>query len=263
MKGALHVHSTWSDGEFTLAELRDVYLAAGCSFACVTDHADGFDAARVRGYVDECATLSDERFRFIPGLEFTCAECMHILGYGVTELVESMDPRDVIRHIHRCGGVSAIAHPKNGHFEWIAGFEELPHGLEVWNTKYDGRYAPRAGTFALLRRLQARRADLRAFYGQDLHWRHQYRGLLVCLDAAPATPDAVLDALRSGAFCAEKDGARLPADGALPEALLRQMARAHRRSARIRSLLKSAKALADRMGLRVPAGLKAHVRRVI
>jgi hypothetical protein len=133
----------------------------------------------------------------------------------------------------------------------------------VWNSKYDGRYAPRAGTFALLRRLQARRPDLRAFYGQDLHWRTQYRGLVVHLQRNDATRDAVVDALRAGAFHGEKDGVPLPSDGVLPESLLVAMERAHRRSDRLRAVLKTVKTAADRLGVRVPARLKAQARKVM
>jgi PHP domain len=263
LKGALHIHSTYSDGEFTLRDLRRVYLADGCRFACVTDHAECFDEARLEAYLEECAALSDDRFRFIAGLEFSCFERMHILGYGVTRLTNTLDPAAVIGHIEACGGVSVIAHPRDVHFEWIDGFEVLPQGVEVWNSKYDGRYAPRPGTFALVRRLQAKRPDLRAFYGQDLHWKTQHRGLVVQVEADTPTRDAVLGALRRGLFHGEKDGARLPSDGALPEALLRDMERAHRRSDRLRAVLRTVKGAADRLGLHVPASLKAQARRVM
>lgn len=263
LKGALHIHSTYSDGEFTLGELREVYLADGCRFACVTDHADWFDQARLDSYVQECAALSDDRFRFIAGLEFPCIERMHVVGYGVTSLVDRSDPAGVIAHIEACGGVSVIAHPQDAHFEWIDGFAVLPQGVEVWNSKYDGRYAPRPGTFALVRRLQARRPDLRAFYGQDLHWRTQHRGLVVHVEADTPTREAVLGALRAGLFHGEKDGVSLPSDGAVPETLLRDMGRAHRRSDRLRAVLRSIKSATDRLGLHVPAGLKAQARRVM
>ncbi|MGH9348983.1 MAG: PHP domain-containing protein [Vicinamibacterales bacterium] len=263
LKGALHIHSRYSDGELTLGELRGVYAAAGCRFACVTDHADWFDEESVNTYVEECAALSDDRFQLISGLEFPCFERMHIVGYGVTRLVDTMDPAQVIEHIDACGGVSVVAHPKDRHFEWIERFDTLPDGLEVWNSKYDGRYAPRAGTFALLGRLQARRPGLRAFYGQDLHWRTQYRGLMVHVEAEAPAREVVLDALRAGAFHGEKDGVRLPSDGVLPEAVLRGMERAHRRSDRLRTVLKTLKGAADRLGLRVPAPIKAQARRVM
>ncbi len=263
LKGALHIHSTYSDGELTLRELRGMYLASGCRFACVTDHADYFDDASLRAYVAECAALSGDGFRFVPGLEFSCVRRMHIVGYGVTRLVEAMDPAAVIRHIESCGGVSVIAHPKDRHFDWIADLDPLPQGLEVWNSKYDGRYAPRAGTFTLLRRLQVRRPDLRAFYGQDLHWRTQYRGLMVYVEAEAATREALLSALRTGAFHCGKDGVSLRSDGALPEALMRHMERARRWSDRLRGLLRTMKRAADRLGLPVPAGIKAQARRVM
>src|SRR3954468_4832245 len=80
VKGVLHLHSRHSDGELTLAELRETFLAAGCRFACITDHADAFDAGRLDAYVRDCETYSDASFLFIPGLEFSCRDRMHILG---------------------------------------------------------------------------------------------------------------------------------------------------------------------------------------
>jgi hypothetical protein len=262
-KGALHIHSLYSDGEWSLAELRELYLHDGCRFACVTDHADAFDAERASAYVAECARLSDASFLFVPGLEFSCTDRMHIVGYGVTALTPEVDPIKVMEHISASGGVSVIAHPKDAHFAWIEQFERLPDGLEVWNSKYDGRYAPRPATFRLLERLRARRPDLRAFYGQDLHWQKQHRGLFVHLDTEAVSGASILDALRRGAFRGHKDGVWLPSDGAIPEALMKEMERAHRRSDQMRRVLKTVKRAADRLGLRLPSTVKAQARRVM
>ena len=264
LKGALHIHSTFSDGELSVAELRDVYRAAGCRFACITDHADWFeDDDSIAAYVNDCAAHSDEQFLFIPGLEYPCTDRMHILGYGVTAPTAALDPAEVIAHIRRHGGVSVIAHPKDGHFPLIERLVELPQGLEVWNSKYDGRYAPRPQTFELLRTLRERKPDLHAFYGQDLHWRTQYRQLYIQVASPGASRDAVLSALRDGAFSGEKDDLRLPSTGVLPVGVLNAMARTHRRSERLRRLFKSAKRAADRLGLTLPRRLKAHARRVM
>src|SRR5579864_5646746 len=208
LRGALHIHSTYSDGEFTLGELRDVLFASGCRFACVTDHADPFDAESLRTYRLECEERSDADFRFIPGLEFSCLNQMHILGYGVTSLIESVDPERVIADIARHGGLAVVAHPKNDAFDSIERLEPVPDGIEVWNSKYDGQYAPRRSTFALLGRLQARRPDVRAFYGLDLHWRHQYRGLFTEVACEVPDRDSVLAALRHGAYTGIKTGLR-------------------------------------------------------
>ena len=53
LKGAIHLHSTYSDGEFTLSELREVMISAGCDFVCMTDHAESFDDEKLEAYVRE------------------------------------------------------------------------------------------------------------------------------------------------------------------------------------------------------------------
>jgi hypothetical protein len=237
-------------------------MRAGCQFACVTDHADWFDdAARLAAYRSECQALSDAQFRFIPGLEYSCVERMHVLGYGVTEPIDSTDPQEVIARIEALGGLSVIAHPKDVAFAWIEKFDVLPRGIEVWNSKYDGRWAPRPGTFALLSRLRARRRDMLAFYGQDLHWRRQYRRLFTLVDC-PANDQAILDALARGAYVADKDGLRLPSTGDLPPVLADRFAQAHARSHRVRHWITRAKKLADVVGIAVPAPVKAQLRRI-
>ena len=110
-------------------------------------------------------------------------------GIAPRSLRQSSDPEEVIRHIAAQRAVSVIAHPKNDFFPWIESFDTLPLGIETWNTKYDGRYAPRPGTFALLQRLKQRAPEMHAFYGQDLHWKKQYRGLRVVLDCDSLEPD--------------------------------------------------------------------------
>lgn len=262
LKGALHIHSTYSDGEFTLAELREIFLADGCSFVCMTDHAEHFDSTTLRAYIEECGSQSDARLTFVAGLEYGCERRMHILGYGATQLTTSLDPQDVIRHIESQGAVSVIAHPKDEFFEWIEQLEILPQGIETWNSKYDGRYAPRPGTFALLGRMQQRRPAMHAFYGQDLHWKKQFRGLFVEADCATNDSSTVLNALARGAFRGQKADLHLPSSGIVPSKLLAEFGKAHDRSYSLWRLLKNAKGTLDRLGIPVPQSLKAHLRRI-
>jgi predicted metal-dependent phosphoesterase TrpH len=262
LKGAIHIHSTYSDGEFTLVELRDLFRSAGCAFVCMTDHAEAFDAESVRRYHAECESLSDASFCFIPGLEYGCEQKMHILGYGARQLAQTINPQEIIRFIEAQGAISVIAHPKDDHFAWIESFETLPRGIETWNSKYDGRYAPRPGTFALLQRLRERRAGLQAFYGQDLHWRKQFRELFVKVDRDTLTPESILEALGSGAYTGSKAELALPSSGVLPEELLHTFAREHEKSDRIRNLLKRGKTILDRIGIRIPTSIKAQLRRI-
>jgi hypothetical protein len=263
LKGAIHVHSTYSDGEFTLQEIKDLFLAEGCSFVCMTDHAEAFEKeGKLLAYVQELESLSDATFLFVPGLEYECEQRMHILGYGTTAPSGTTDPQAVIRHIEAQGAVSVIAHPKDSMFPWIESFGTLPQGIEAWNSKYDGQYAPRVETFRLVQRMQTRRPDLRSFYGQDLHWRKQYRGLFVFLNTEELGRRAILNDLATGNFIARKDDLELSSDGVLSDELCRRFSDAHKNSLRLRAFLKTGKQTLDRMGIRVPAGLKAQIRRI-
>jgi len=262
LKGAIHIHSTYSDGEFTLAQLRDLFLAEGCAFICMTDHAEYFDNETIKAYLDDCQAHSDERLRFVCGLEYECEKRMHILGYGASRLASSLDPQEVFRHIDAQGAISVIAHPKDDFFEWIESFETLPQGVEAWNSKYDGRYAPRPRTFELVQRLRQRRPEMHAFYGQDLHWKKQFHSLFVQLDCESAQPDEILRALSTGNFSGQKGDLTLPWSGIIPQQLSAEFARAHARSYRLWHFLKQGKSALEHLGLTMPESIKAQLRRI-
>ncbi len=261
-KGAIHIHSTYSDGEYTLYELREIYASIGCSFVCVTDHAEAFDQEKLKRYRDECALLSGTSFCFLPGIEYECDRRIHILGYGVTLPANSTDPEEVIRHIDGCGGVSVIAHPRDDAFAWIYSFQVLPQGIETWNSKYDGRYAPRPATFHLLAKLQQRKPNLHAFYGQDLHWRKQFRGLFTWVDCDVLTQDRLLAALARGSYYGLKGKLQLPSNGHLPEQTLERFAGWRRYSDGMRRFVMSANQVSKQLGLTVPPRVKAQLRRI-
>ncbi|MCA1816666.1 MAG: hypothetical protein LC746_09720 [Acidobacteria bacterium] len=262
LRGVIHAHSTYSDGEYTLAELRAALVAAGCRFACMTDHAEYFDAARLATYVAECESLSDGEFRFVAGLEYECERRMHVLGYGVATLAGTVNPQEVIAHVAREGGVSVIAHPADSMFEWIEKFETLPRGIETWNTKYDGQHAPRPRTFRLLQRLQQRDPAMLAYYGQDLHWKRQPRVLFNEIDSDSNSRGAVMSALARGAYRGIKDGRALPSSGALPDDLLASFGAVSDRYLRRQRLFRRGKKMAGRLGKGLPAPIKSRIRRL-
>jgi predicted metal-dependent phosphoesterase TrpH len=96
LRAAMHLHSTFSDGEFTMPELRDVFAEAGCGVILMADHADAFDEVAVDRYRAMAQSLSTTKLQVIPGLEFGCERRMHIVGYGCTTLTQSIDPQEVI-----------------------------------------------------------------------------------------------------------------------------------------------------------------------
>jgi len=103
---------------------------------------------------------------------------------------------------------------------------------------------------------------VRAFYGQDLHWKRQYRGMMNRLQADRSDRTAVLDALKAGQYLAEKGELQLPSNGVLSPAQLREFGRVHGRSRRMRGWMTQTKRWMEGIGLRVPGSVKTQLRRI-
>lgn len=78
LRGILHVHSTWSDGQVSIREMAEATLALGKEYLGICDHsqvaayAHGLNAAAVRRQQEEIDRLNDEfagRLRILKGTE--------------------------------------------------------------------------------------------------------------------------------------------------------------------------------------------------
>ena len=103
---------------------------------------------------------------------------------------------------------------------------------------------------------------MHGFYGQDLHWKTQFRRLFVEVDTGSPNPEAILAALAAGKYSGRKDDLQLPSSGGLPEKLQIEFGRVHERSYRMWRFLKGGKSTLDRVGIRVPEFVKASLRRI-
>jgi hypothetical protein len=131
----LHAHTTWSDGELSLAELVDLYGSAGFDVLCVTDHVlrrdDPWPVRHGRPCVDEetvtpyLEAIAHERDRarstygllLVPGLELTYNDpdpdrACHAVAVGLERLV-SMDegPAAAMEEARDAGAAVVVAHP--------------------------------------------------------------------------------------------------------------------------------------------------------
>lgn len=140
--GNLHVHTPYSDGEGSHAEVADAALLAGLDFVVFTDHnvwldgIEGYYGDEARGYV---LLLSGEEVHDRTRLP----QCNHVLAFGTGR---EMAPHAhalpaLIEAIADAGGMSFIAHPDDRAVEWL-GEPEIPWhdryaegftGLEIWN----------------------------------------------------------------------------------------------------------------------------------
>jgi hypothetical protein len=103
---------------------------------------------------------------------------------------------------------------------------------------------------------------MRAFYGQDLHWQHQFRGLFNNIQCASPQNSDVMNALRSGNYAGLKADLELPSSGIISLELSARFAARHAQSSRLRKFVGFGKKLTDKLGIRTPASLKSQLRRI-
>lgn len=98
----LHIHSTFSDGYYSLEEIVDKLRYYGIEIFSITDH-DNIDSIKAMSKIDT------QGLTYIPGVEFSAHKDMykmHILGYGIDgnneeliKLCKNMKLRKNIRNL--------------------------------------------------------------------------------------------------------------------------------------------------------------------
>lgn len=137
--GATHIHSTYSDGTFSIKEIAKAAKKAGLSWIIITDHnsLEGFENSE-EGWYNGVAVIIGEEVS--PDLSD------HYLAFGIKEKISpDMPPQEYIQQVTDQGGIGFVAHPdenserKSGHkalrwTDWsIRGFD----GVEIWNQLSD------------------------------------------------------------------------------------------------------------------------------
>jgi len=199
--GILHVHTTYShDGKINLGELVRLCKAKGYKFLIVTEHAEDMTRDSMAKFVHECRLLSSEDFVVIPGLEFICGG-VHILGLGIREILHASSPKALIDKIHEHNGVAVLAH--------MSYYEKIPweslsglDGVEIWNARYDSRFAPKIRCFRTLKKLKKFNRGLAGYCGLDLHSHYELGKLSIIFDVKDGkiSSKTILDALKKGEF---------------------------------------------------------------
>ena len=142
--GAVHVHTTHSDGAGSVDHVTAAARRAGLDFVVVTDH-NTFGAKPAEGYADDLLLMVGTEISTHAG---------HLLALGIDEPSYRFPPTapDVLRDVAQLGGTAIVAHPTSPRddLRWKA--EELPGGwgLEVFNGDTQWRLAPPLGLLSSL-----------------------------------------------------------------------------------------------------------------
>jgi len=123
VRGAVHVHTTVSDGAGTPEQVALAASRAGLDFVVLTDHGDGTRAPVPPRYVSGVLLIDAVEISTTGGHYLA-------LGLGQTPYRLAGEPRDVIEDVTRLGGFGIAAHPDSPKAElswreWQAPFDGL------------------------------------------------------------------------------------------------------------------------------------------
>ncbi len=142
--GAVHVHTTHSDGAGSVQHVAAAARRAGLDFVVVTDH-NTFGAKPAEGYAGDLL--------LIVGTEIS-THAGHLLALGLDEPGYRFPPTaaDVLRDVAALGGTALVAHPTSPRddLRWKARALPGGWGLEVLNGDTQWRSAPRLNLLSSL-----------------------------------------------------------------------------------------------------------------
>lgn len=139
--GAIHIHTTCSDGTGTVPEVIEAAKKAGLSWIVITDH-NNMDAKEYEGFHDGLIVVVGE--------EISPETSDHYISLGTNEAIGcNMKPAEYVNKTTHLGGFGFIAHPdekverKNSYpalrwTDWsLEGVERGFGGVEIWNYMSD------------------------------------------------------------------------------------------------------------------------------
>lgn len=194
-RGILHNHSACSkEGCYPLTVLRERW-ASSLDFAAMTEHAERTTAQAYMDYVQSCAELSDDQFRFIPGLEVATTSGDMLL-LGCRKFICTTDPFRVLQEVEHEGCVILLAHPEQGKI--MPDILRQVDGFEAWNSGHMGGYMPPLDWFLDWRRRYALGKIMTG--GNDIHTIDPRSKIVTLVESESRNEEDLLNAIGNGHF---------------------------------------------------------------
>lgn len=175
----------------------------------MAEHTDELDTRSAEQFIEDCRSLSDSSFLFIPGFEVPYLGT-HVLALGA-QTFQSGTSEEVLQRWQREGAQLVLAHPHRNNFRVDSFLKNQLNGVEIWNSQYDGVHVPRSRARRLFNDLQ--REGLFAFASIDLHRDSHVHGPRLVVDIPELQEAEVTDAIKRGAFTISRGNLTLNATG--------------------------------------------------
>jgi len=111
-KGVFHLHSTFSDGKGTVAEICRAAAAQNLDFVILTDHGrPNREASAATAWKDGTLLIGASEFSLHAGH-------LAAAGYRLQDYEFPPEAQEAIREVENDGGVTFISHPLDGRIPW-------------------------------------------------------------------------------------------------------------------------------------------------
>ena len=155
--GAIHIHSTYSDGTKDVEYIIRQAKKTGLKWIILTDH-NNLDAKKHEGIHDGVYVIA--------GCEITPPTANHLLAIGVDDVIDfEIGEKKYIEEVHKQGGICFPAHPdesihrdnRQSPLRWQDWSIDTFDGLEIWNYLTDWTDSFSVNKSALLQYLNRHR----------------------------------------------------------------------------------------------------------
>ena len=260
VRGVAHVHSTYSfDGRLTLHELAGFFKERGIDFVLMSEHVETLNPGKIKAFISDCQTFSNEKFLLIPGIEI---DALNALFFGVRTVGVWAHMEDLAQQLAVDGALVAVSHPVKIKKSVPPVTASMVEAVEVWNSRHDGKLAidHRIVRFWLALRKSLGR-QLVPLCGIDFHNRHDFVPLVFELTCERLDTTEIMAAIRAGRHRIVHSNKPVPLDFTSGElAPLYRMSSLLYRTLYV--VVYGVHRAVGRVGLKAPGGLRRLLRRV-
>ena len=260
IRGIAHVHSSYSfDGRLTLADLSAFIREHRIDFVLMSEHVESLDPGKLGDFVRECEVRSGDTFLLIPGVEI---DDLHALFYGIRPVESWEDNDDLARQFASNGALVVVSHPVKIKQDIPDVTKALAEGVEIWNSRHDGKIALNSRIVRYWRTLQTQlKRGLVPVIGIDFHDKHDFIPLIFEIECPRLDAASVMGAIRGGRYHIARSGERIPLDFATGKVAFKYRLYSVLYRLAYRSVYVIHR-IAARSGVRAPRALRFQLRRV-
>jgi len=220
LRGVSHLHTKYSyDGKLSIREFKNFLLENDIDFAFITEHSDYIEPKDAEKFIKECHNLSDDKITLIPGFEVPYKDA-HILMIGVDHFVKNgTNDSEDLKRWKTHSTFSVWAHPHKNQYLLYDAIKAVIDGVEVWNSQYDGKKAPRLKVLNSLNGLRERGHNTFAFAGLDFHREEHIGGPSIMVESVNKEEE-ILKMIKKGEFVIKNEQITINSEGKIIKGIL-------------------------------------------